>query len=188
MSADEELVRRCLKGHPDATRELITRFESDVFAICLRMLRVRQDAEDAAQEVFLRIFRSLKTWDSARPLKPWVLTITVNRCRTVMLKRSKLPEPTEDLSEVPSRMKAEAAPTELTEALETALGNLRSDYREVFVLFHEQALPYDEIAEIVGRPTGTIKTWLHRARSQVLAELQQGGHVPKDWNSTPESL
>jgi RNA polymerase sigma factor (sigma-70 family) len=179
VSGDADLVRRCLRGDADATRELIARFESDVFAVCVRMLRVRQDAEDAAQEIFLRVFRSLKSWDSARPLRPWVLTITVNRCRTFLLKRSKYPEPVEDLSDLPSRPTETSAPSELTEALQAALDGLRPEYREVFVLYHEQALNYEEIAEIVARPVGTVKTWLHRARSQVQGELQKAGHLPK---------
>ena len=70
MPSDEELAGRCLRGEPEATRELIARFEGDVFAVSLKMLRHRHDAEDVAQEVFLRVFRSLKTWDATRPLKP----------------------------------------------------------------------------------------------------------------------
>jgi RNA polymerase sigma factor (sigma-70 family) len=179
VSADSELVRLCLRGQPEAMRELVARFEADVYALCFGMLRQHQDAEDVAQEVFLRVFRSLKSWDSARPLKPWVLTIAVNRCRTAMLKRSKLPKLTEFLADAPARP-ADSPAGELTEALSTAITALRSDYREVFLLYHEQALPYEEIAEIVDRPVGTIKTWLHRARLQVLAELQRLGLAPKD--------
>ena len=177
MSSDEELARRCLRGEAVATRELIARFEADVFAVSLKMLRHRHDAEDVAQEVFLRVFRSLKTWDPTRPLKPWVLSITVNRCRTWLGKRARLPEPTEHLGDVPARP-TDAPPGELTAALRCVIDALRPEYREVFLLFHEQALPYDEIAAAVDRPVGTVKTWLHRARQQVLGELQRLGHVP----------
>ena len=84
MTDDRELVRRCLRDDPSAVRELIDRFQTDVYALCVRLLRHRHDAEDVAQEVFLRIVRSLHRWDGARPLRPWVLGITVNRCRTAM--------------------------------------------------------------------------------------------------------
>ncbi len=179
VATDAELVRRCLRGELDATRALIARFEADVFAVSLKMLRHRQDAEDVAQEVFLRVFRSLKSWDATRPLKPWVLSITVNRCRTALGKRAKLPEPTEFLDAVPARPDTAPA-SDLTAALRRVIDALRSEYREVFLLFHEQALPYEEIAVAVNRPVGTVKTWLHRARQHVLAELKQLGHVPPD--------
>ena len=74
------LVRRCLRGEPEAIRVLVDRFQTEVFGLCVRLLSHRQDAEDVTQEVFLRIFRSLKRWDSNRPLKPWIIGITVNRC------------------------------------------------------------------------------------------------------------
>ncbi len=80
MSADEvALVRRCLRGDAAAVQSLIERFEPEVLGLCLRLLHHRQDAEDVCQEVFLRIFRSLRRWDSKRPLRPWVMGITVNR-------------------------------------------------------------------------------------------------------------
>ena len=75
MSAEDAiLVRRCLKGDEAAIESLVARYQSDVFGLCVRLLHHRQDAEDVTQEVFLRIFRSLKRWDSTRPwltkLKP----------------------------------------------------------------------------------------------------------------------
>ena len=174
MSTDRDLVRRCLRGDPFATRELVARFESEVFGLCVRLLRHRHDAEDVAQEVFLRVFRSLNRWDQTRPLRPWVLAITVNRCRTAMTKRGKRPGPTEFAGDV-----ADTAPPptdqELTEAIAACVAGLRDDYREVFVLFHETGRSYDEIAEIIDRPVGTIKTWLHRARKMILDGLHERG-------------
>ena len=93
MSADDDLVRRCRQGRPDAMRELVERFQSDVYALCARLVSHRHDAEDVTQEVFLRVFRSLRRWDPARPLKPWIMTIAVNRCRTWLGRRRRIPEP-----------------------------------------------------------------------------------------------
>src|SRR5206468_4817853 len=73
VSADAALVKRCLSGDPVACRELVEQLQSDVLAVCRRLLAHLHDAEDVAQEVFLRVFRSLKRWDNTRPLRPWVL-------------------------------------------------------------------------------------------------------------------
>ena len=89
---DVTLVGRCRRNDPAAVRALIDRFQGAVFGLCLRVLGHRQDAEDVAQEVFLRVFRSLGRWDPARPLRPWVLGIAVNRCRTWLAKRARRPE------------------------------------------------------------------------------------------------
>ena len=180
---DDELVRRCLRGHPDAMRALVERFETDVYALAARLLNHRHDAEDVTQEVFLRVFRSLRRWDPTRPLRPWVLGIAVNRCRTWIGRRGKRPETADYLHDLPGRP-PDAPADELVTAIRTAVDDLRDDYREVFVLFHEQGRAYDEIAEAVGRPVGTIKTWLHRARTQVMAHLKRCGLAPDDPTST----
>ena len=86
------MVRRCLRGEAAAVRSLIERFQGEVFGLCMRLLNHRQDAEDVTQEVFLRVFRSLRRWDATRPLKPWVMGITVNRCRTWISQRARRPE------------------------------------------------------------------------------------------------
>src|SRR5262249_54303641 len=72
---------------------------------------------------------------------------------------------------------------ELLREIEAALAELREEYRTVFVLFHEQGQPYEDIAEALDRPVGTIKTWLHRARLEVLERLRQRGRVPPDWQT-----
>ena len=90
MSAEDAiLVRRCLKGDETAIQGLVERYQSDVFGLCVRLLHHRQDAEDVCQEVFLRIFRSLQRWDPSRPLKPWIVGITINRCRTALAQRAR---------------------------------------------------------------------------------------------------
>lgn len=185
MSADAALVKRCLRDDPAAARELVERFQADVLAVCRRLLAHLHDAEDVAQEVFIRVFRSLNRWDQARPLRPWILGITVNRCRTAMGKRGKGPELADYLHEAPDRKPTDDS-AEMAGEIRAAVDALRDDYREVFVLFHEHGQPYEAIAEAVGRPVGTVKTWLHRARLEVLDRLRSRGLVPaEDPQDTP---
>jgi len=176
VSDEAGLVQRCLRGQPDAVRQLVERFQSEVFGLCVRLLHHRQDAEDVTQEVFLRVFRSLHRWDSSRPLKPWVMGIAVNRCRTWLAQRSRRPELVDYLHETASSPPADDSP-ELLREIRAAVDELRAEYRAVFVLFHEQGQPYEDIAAALSRPVGTIKTWLHRARLEVLERLRQRGMV-----------
>jgi RNA polymerase sigma factor (sigma-70 family) len=177
VSADDaSLVRRCLRAETDAIRQLVERFQGDVYGLCVRLLGHRQDAEDVTQEVFLRIFRSLEGWDATRPLKPWVMGIAVNRCRTWIAQRAKRPELVDYLHDTLADAPADDS-AELLAEIRAGLGELRLEYRTVFVLFHEQGQPYEDIAQALGRPVGTIKTWLHRARLEILERLRQRGMV-----------
>jgi RNA polymerase sigma-70 factor (ECF subfamily) len=176
---DAALVRRCLRGDDAAIRALVERFQDTVFGLCLKFLRHRQDAEDVAQEVFVRIIRGLKGWDSTRPLRPWILAIAANRCRTHASRRSGRAEPIDFLAEtLPAPESDDTA--ELRRELATALAGLRPEYRAAFVLYHEQGRAYEAIAEQLGRPVGTVKTWLHRARLELLDALRSRGLVEID--------
>ena len=180
MTADEAtLVRRCRRGEAEAIQALVDRFQAEVYGLCVRLLNHRHDAEDVCQEVFLRVFRSLDRWDSSRPLRPWIMGIAVNRCRTWVAQRARRPELADYLHETVAGPRGDDS-AELLCEIQAALGELRLEYRTVFVLFHEQGRPYEEIAEVLERPVGTIKTWLHRARLEVLDRLRQRGMVPED--------
>lgn len=181
---DVFLVRRCLKGDAAAVERLVATYQTDVFGLCVRLLHHRQDAEDVTQEVFLRVFRSLKRWDSNRPFKPWIMGIAVNRCRTWLSQRTRRPELVEYLHETAESRPADDS-AELTHELRSAVKELRSEYQAVFVLFHEQGLPYEDIAEALEKPVGTVKTWLHRARLEVLDRLKRRGMVSEVEHEVP---
>ena len=158
-------------------RELVERFQALVFSLCFRMLGQREDAEDVAQDVFLRTFRSLKGWDSKRSLKPWILAIAANRCRTALKQRPR--NPVVGTLHVDQAVAASTGESrDLADELETAVGELRDDYRLCFLLFYQQELSCAEIANVMSCPEGTVKTWLHRARRELAEHLRRRGVVP----------
>ncbi len=174
---DVALVEALRSGDQQAPRLLIERYQGVVYGLCYRMLNHQQDAEDVVQETFIRALRAMGGFDATRPIVPWLLEIAANRCRTALARRSRKPmlalvDPADELADPRS---GPADPDDLAGELERALAGLRPDYRLVFVLFHSQNLSYDEIALVVTRPVGTVKTWLHRARAQLAEELSRRG-------------
>src|SRR5262249_23825170 len=88
---DRELVEALRAGEPNAPRVLIEQFQTAVFALCVRMMGHRQDAEDVMQDTFLRALRGIAGFEAGRPVRPWLLGIAANRCRTALSKRSRRP-------------------------------------------------------------------------------------------------
>lgn len=172
---DRALVETLRSGDPEGPAVLVDRFHGMVFGLCFRMLKHRQDAEDVVQETFVRALGGIRGFDADRPLRPWLLGIAANRCRTALSHRGKRPVAAESAEESIDHRPGLADPDDLAGELERALGRLREEYRLVFVLFHEQGMPYEEIAEAVRRPVGTVKTWLHRARAQLAEDLSRRG-------------
>lgn len=151
--------------------EFIDRFQGIVFGLCYRMMGHREDAEDAAQDSFVRAIRNLSQWDQTRPLRPWLLTIAANRCRTALAKRKKRSEVTGIELEKSSTDKTSQS-RELSEELELALSKLKPEYRTCFSLFYQQEFSCAEISEIMDCPIGTVKTWLHRSRKELSESLK----------------
>ena len=175
--SDAALVERARGGDESAAAVLVRRHQRAVFGVCLRMLGRREDAEDAAQETLLRMFRHLDRWDPARPLRPWLLTIAANRCRTALTKRATRGHVTPGELD-PADEGVPLSDAALAEELQRAVDTLRPDHKAAFVLFHHEELSLQEVAEALGRPDGTIKTWLHRARKHLAEALARRGVTP----------
>jgi RNA polymerase sigma-70 factor (ECF subfamily) len=106
--------------------------------------------------------------------------IAVNRCRTWLTQRARRPELVDYLQDTLPGPEPDTS-AELVREIQAAVADLRLEYRTVFVLFHEQGQPYEEIALVLDRPVGTIKTWLHRARLEVLSRLRRRGMLEEEW-------
>src|SRR5262249_45682802 len=121
-------------------------------------------------------FRSLGRWDSSRPLRPWIMGIAVNRCRTSLAVRARHPRP-QTFAVEDAVSPEQPAPDELAREIDGAIGQLRPEYQEAFRLFHDRGRPYEEIPLARKGPGGPVKTGLPRARLMVLRRLQERGMV-----------
>ncbi|MEC7445910.1 MAG: RNA polymerase sigma factor [Planctomycetota bacterium] len=176
MSDDiRPLIAKCRCGDQSAMRLLIDRYSSMIFGLCCRMLGHRQDAEDAAQETFVRVFRSLHKWDDQRAFEPWLLAIAGNRCRTRLAQNAKRPRSQQLDDENSCLSYFESELTLIREEISRALTDLPSAQCEAFRYFHDHGMAYHQIAELMEVPIGTVKTWVRRVRLTLVQRLQSRG-------------
>jgi RNA polymerase sigma-70 factor (ECF subfamily) len=183
---DWALIGLAKQGDMDAFAELVRRHETGVIHFCQRMVRSRQDAEDLAQETFVRVYKSLGRLKERAKFTTLLFGIarnlTLNHLRdqgrrgrndTRSLTRE---DETERLvADDAHRPDREARVSEMGSAIERALNELNQEHREVLVLREVQGLDYDSIARITRCRTGTVKSRLARAREQLRTKLLQHG-------------
>ena len=181
---DAHVVSRALSGSQAAYREIVRRYQRPLLNLIAQIVRDRAEAEDLTQEVFVKAFRALDRYDPARRFSSWLFTIAHNhaldRLRTVH--GVTLSIDSDEVPDVPSAPVASPADlaerARLADALGDALGRLRVEYRAAVVLRYQEDLTQQEIAEVMGVPEGTVKTYLHRARKELAREMTARGWGP----------
>ena len=180
---DAELVNAARGGDEQAIRDLLGRYRTAVFNLAFRILRNEEDATDAAQETFIRVFRALDRFDERQRFKPWILRIASNYCIDQIRKRDwrtvsfDTPIETEDGTLEMELAGPGPQPDEVLKrkeqrmVIEQAIDSLPPDYRMAIVLRHTEGLSYEEIADVLGVPLGTVKARIHRARSALQKKL-----------------
>ncbi len=180
-ASDEELVRRTRRGELTAFEELIDRHRDAVYRIAARIVGPFE-AEDVAQDAFLRAFNRLDRFRGDASLRTWLLRITHNAALNTLERRARsipVAEPPEPPPGPSERTPAERLELdERRRRLLAKVGELRADYRSVLVLRDFEDLSYEEIAEVLEAPLGTVKTHLHRARHELVATLRANTY---DW-------
>ncbi len=183
--SDHELVRAALGGSERAFRMLVERYERGVLSLVSRMLGNREDAEDVAQETFVKAFSRLDTFNPSYKFSNWLFKIAHNTALDVLRRRGAdrviAGTPGLEDSDPVSSVADERSPApdelaeraELHQDLEWALARLRPEFRSVIVLRHVEGRSYEDIAEILSLPLGTVKTFLYRARRELAVLLEQ---------------
>jgi RNA polymerase sigma-70 factor (ECF subfamily) len=172
--SDEELVELCQKRLPGDTRPftaLVKRYQQQVLTTCFRLMGNRQDAEDQAQEVFIRVYRGLRRFEGRAKFSTWLYQITINTCHTALKKRatrskyaetslSTLHTVASPLESPEDTVLAQADLDLLTQALQT----LNDEERAILTLRETNGLNYREIAEVLGIGLSAAKMRALRAR------------------------
>ncbi|MFH1743109.1 MAG: sigma-70 family RNA polymerase sigma factor [bacterium] len=177
---DGDLVRETLSGRTEAFRELVERYSGMVYNVAYGMLTDQEETKDAVQEIFYRAFRGLAGFRTEYPFSVWLKRIAVNYLLDVRKKKRLRTVSIDDpgKEDLPPREIPAKEPTVLENLVENqrenlvrrTVAHLPAKYRIVIVLRHFEEMTYEEIAETLGCPLGTVMTRLHRARKH-LAEL-----------------
>lgn len=185
-SKDIHAVQQTLLGNTEAYSEVVERYTPVLFSLALRMLGDREAAEEATQDIFLKMYRSLGSFKLGKRFYPWMYTVALNHLRNMRQARHRSAA-VEALSyddEIqihrnPDSPDSRAINREGERLAQEALASLKPRLREVFILREMEEMSVEETAEILGVPEGTVKTHLHRARKQLLDALKkQGYHGP----------
>jgi RNA polymerase sigma-70 factor, ECF subfamily len=191
-ATDQEVVVLAKSGRDAAYRELVRRYERPVFSLIYRMVRDRELAEDLAQETFVKALNAIESYRPEFKFSSWIFKIANNAAidhlrrrelDTLSLDGSPNAE-TADAVEATALQISDRTETPLEElearelggAIEVAIGRLRPEYRSCILLRHVEGRPYEEIAEMLSLPLGTVKTYIHRARNelrQALSDLRE---------------
>jgi len=174
---DAELVQRCLSGEQQAYGLLLKKYKRPIYSLVYRMVRHREEAEELSSEAFFKAFRALASYDPSQAFSSWMFKIANNLAIDWLRRRR--PE-TASLNEEDGVWEfPDTRPTaeeslerkQTMQVVEEAIGKLAPDYRAVVLLRHQEEKTYEEIAEILGVPLGTVKIRLFRAREELKKKL-----------------
>ena len=185
---DQQVVELARKGREPAYRELIGRYQRPVFSLIYRMVRDREKSEDLAQETFIKVLNAIERYDPSFKFSSWIFKIAHNTALDHL--RKKEPETLSLEGSPHARTEAEIEAStitpesgglnpeqytsnrELGSEIDQAIARLRPEYRTAIVLCHVEGRAYEEIAEIMDVPLGTVKTYIHRARNELKKQLE----------------
>jgi RNA polymerase sigma-70 factor (ECF subfamily) len=171
---ERELVERCRQDDEGAFQELVDRYKNLVFAMIARTVQDRSQVEDLAQDVFLRVHRGLPYFRGEARLSTWIYRIVANVCSQA---RTRAPGPASLDDErsaplTPSGADPQFADIELRDRLEKAIKRLPDQQRLLIAAHYLNGVQYEDLADALGLPLGTVKTHLYRAKRQLRRLLE----------------
>lgn len=189
MLTERELVQRAKAGDNAAFSQLVSAYEGKIYNLALRYMGNPDDAMDASQEVFLRMFRFLSGFQEDSSFSTWLYRIGVNVCKDMLSRRSRRAEQPLEISDDEEETRPADIPdgrydperilegTELRRILADAIAELPEPQQEMIVLRDVQGLSYEEIGQVLCLEAGTVKSRLFRARENLRKKLLQNGNI-----------
>ena len=181
---DNEIIELCRKGDRDAFNLLMQKHQDRVFGMAYSLLSDYEDAKDASQEVFIKVYKSISSFKGQSAFTTWLYVICRNVCNDILRKRQKngnivlsLDDDESDNNPVKEIKSDAPAPEEQAELSETqravwdAINSLKLEHREILIYSDMQQLSYEEVAHILKCPVGTVKSRLNRARNALRKKL-----------------
>ena len=188
--SDKELFARYAAGDEAAFRELVNRYKNELYAFLRRFLNQQDLVEDVFQETFLQLFISKDSFDTSRPLRPWLFTIAANKAKDALRKRQRkaatpIGTMTDDsemsfgevlniLTSDPTVPYDELAKDETAQRVRKIIADMPENLRQILIFAYFNKFSYKQMAQILGIPIGTIKSRLHTAVAR----------FGKDWKAT----
>jgi len=171
---DYEIIKTCQEGDPNAFSELVSRYKNLVYSIILRMVADKEEANDLAQEVFIKVYKNLDKYYPEFAFSTWIMRITTNH---VIDTRRKKKHQTISLDERQDLVLGELSPEvryiekERAQNLKQIVENLPTMYKVPIILYHQQGLSYQEIANVIEEPLSKVKNRIFRGRKLLKADL-----------------
>ncbi len=173
---ERELVERCRRGDEGAFQELVDRYKDLVFGLIARTVPDRSRAEDLAQDVFLRVYRGLPYFRGDARLSTWLYRIVANTCAQDQARRAPptVPLVTDGGATPPAARSSDRrfVDLEVRDRLDKAIARLPAHYRLIVAAHYLQGVQYQDLADALHVPLGTLKTQLHRAKQQLRRLLE----------------
>jgi RNA polymerase sigma-70 factor (ECF subfamily) len=187
---DRELVHNALQGNQKAFRQIVERYHATAYAVVRGILGDSDEVDDVLQNVYVKIYRGLAGFRGESRLSTWIYQIARNEAINAVRKRRPVATPVEDVA-VPAG--EDASPEvrfgrrELSERMEAAMAAMDENYRMVLELRYMGERSYEEIAEMMGLPIGTVKTYIYRGKVQLKKILARRGLAAtgKGWPGAP---
>ena len=172
MQVDEsELIAQVITGDADAYGQLVDRYKNAVYYHCYAIVRDEDVAEDVAQETFIAAYYKINSFDRSKKLSTWLFKIATNKALNIIRSRKHFTTEGDDI--LKGVVSAQRTPEELARDndIHQAVDNLIPKQRAVVSLYYWQGLSYEEVAEVLSVPVGSVKGWMSRAKAALRKEL-----------------
>jgi len=192
VEVDKKLIEKCKEYDKYSFMKLYKMYEKYLYSLCFNYVQNPHDALDMVQEIYIKIFKNINKFDTDMPFHPWIRKISVNTClnftRTIKnnvismnanINDTEDEIPLEDTFASKENVLEEVINSETKTIIKRYLNEMPEEYRMVILLRYYEELSYNEIAEIIGKPLGTIKTEIYRAKAILRKKLEKVMEVNK---------